>query len=305
MPSPDPVTNGTPPPLQTPAPLQGLSTHEVAAQQAAGKGAAPPLPTGRTYGQIVREDVFPLVNVVLYLLCLALLLLGQISEALVASAAVLFNAVTSTVQEARAKRTLDRIALLTRPRATALRDGQERLVDPSELVQDDLLVLRPGDQIVVDGPVVGDSPIEVDESLLTGEADAVTKQMGDRLYSGTFCLAGSTYYRAEEVGAASVANRLTAGARHFQRQRTPLQRQITVIVQALLLAALYIEVILTMVAAAKQIPVVEAVRMSVIVFGIVPIGLFVATTVAYGLGVVRLSSRSILVQRLSAIESLS
>lgn len=147
--------------------------------------------------------------------------------------------------------------------------------------------------------------MRADESLLTGESDAVTKHAGDRLYSGTFCLVGSAFYRAEEVGAASVANRLTAGARAFQRQFTPLQRQITVIVQALLLAALYLEIILALVAAAKQFPVVEAVRMSVIVFGIVPIGLFVATTVAYGLGVIRLSNRNILVQRLSAVESLS
>lgn len=304
VPSPDAAQSSTTP-LHTLGPLQGLSTREAAARRTARKGAAPPIPTGRPYGQIVREDVFPLVNVVLYLLCLALLVLGQVSEALVAAAAVLFNAVTSTVQEVRAKRTLDRIALLTRPKATVLRDGREQIVDPGELVQDDVLVLRPGDQIVADGPVVGEGRIEVDESLLTGESDAVTKQAGDRLYSGTFCLAGSTYYQAEEVGAASVANRLTAGARAFQRQLTPLQRQITVIVQALLLAALYLEVILAMVAAAKQIPVVEAVRMSVIVFGIVPIGLFVATTVAYGLGAVRLSNRSILVQRLSAVESLS
>ena len=71
--------------------------------------------------------------------------------------------------------------------------GREQVVDPGELVQDDVLVLRPGDQIVADGPVVGEGSIEVDESLLTGESDAVTKQAGDRLYSGTFCLAGSAY----------------------------------------------------------------------------------------------------------------
>lgn len=176
--------DGYPPAMQTHHPVQGLSSSEVTARRAAGKGATPPRPTGRTYAQIVREDGFPLVNVVLYLLCLALLLLGQVSEALVASAAVLFNAVTSTVQEVRAKRTLDRIALLTRPRATVLRDGQEQLVDPGELVQEDVLLLRPGDQIVVDGPVIGEGSIDVDESLLTGESDAVTKQAGDRLYSG-------------------------------------------------------------------------------------------------------------------------
>jgi cation-transporting ATPase E len=291
--------------MSSPHSIKGLTTQEVEARRAAGKSAASPLPTGRTYEEIIREDVFALVNVVLYVLCLALLLLGQVSEALVASAAVLFNAVTSTVQEVRAKRTLDRIALLTRPKATVLRDGQEQSVDPGEVVQGDVLVLHPGDQIVVDGPIVGQGRIEVDESLLTGEADPVPKQAGDRLASGTFCLAGSAYYRAEAVGADSMAGLLTAGARAFQRQLTPLQRQITTLVQALLLAAIYIELILALVAAAKHLPVVETVRMSVIVFGIVPIGLFVATMVAYGLGAVRLSRQRILVQRLSAVESLS
>ena len=109
------------PPLH---PIQGLSTGKSRHVGRLGKA----LPLHRRRGgpsrQIIREDVFPLVNVVLYFLCLALLLLGQVSEALVVSAAVLFNAVTSTVQEVRAKRALDRIALLTRPQATVVRDGQ-------------------------------------------------------------------------------------------------------------------------------------------------------------------------------------
>ena len=124
--------------------LQGLSTHEVEARRAAGKGAHMPPPTGRTYAQILREDGFTLINNILFVLCVALLLLGQYSEALVSAGAVLFNVIISVVQEVRAKRSLDRIALLTRPRATVIRDGQEQAIDPTEMVQDDLLVLRTG-----------------------------------------------------------------------------------------------------------------------------------------------------------------
>src|SRR5437763_9377513 len=161
--------------------LDGLSTQEVIARRAAGKGAVLPPPTSRSYAQIIREDVFTLTNNILFILCLALLFFGQLSEALVSAGTVLFNVVISVIQEIRAKRSLDRIALLTRPKATVVRDGQEQSIDPRELVQDDLLILHAGDQIVVDGPLLGDGRIEVDESLLTGESDPITKQNGDRL----------------------------------------------------------------------------------------------------------------------------
>jgi cation-transporting ATPase E len=245
------------------------------------------------------------MNNILFVLCLALLFFGQFSEAFVSAGAVLFNVVISVIQEIRAKRSLDHIALLTRPKATVIRDGQEQSIDPGEIVQDDLLILHAGDQIVVDGPLVDEGRIEVDEALLTGEADPITKQNGDRLYSGSFCVAGTARYRAEHVGIDSVAGQFTAKARAFRRMLTPLQRQINVLIQSLLLVALYIEIILILVAVANQIPVVETVRMAVIVVGIVPIGLFLASSVAYAMGALRIAGKSALVQRLSAVESLS
>lgn len=286
-------------------PMQGLSTREVEERHAAGKGAIMPPPTGRTYMQIVREDIFTFINTVLFLLCIALLVLGQFSEALVSAGTVLFNVFISVIQEVRAKRSLDRIALLTRPMATVIRDGQEQAIDPGEIVQDDLLVLHTGDQIVVDGPVVSASYVEVDESQLTGESDPLSKQIGDRLYSGSFCIAGMAYYRAEQVGIASLAGQLTARARAFRRTYTPLQRQITLIIQSFLLIALYIEAILVLVALTHETPVVDVVRQSVIIVGIVPIGIFLATSVAYALGALRIVGKNVLVQHLSAVESLS
>ncbi|BCL82754.1 cation transporter E1-E2 family ATPase [Ktedonobacteria bacterium brp13] len=285
--------------------LQGLSTHEVEVQRAAGHGAVMPPPTSRTYAQIIREDVFTLINNLLFVLCAALLLMGQISEAVVSAGAVLFNVVISVVQEIRAKRALDRIALLTRPRATVIRDGQEQSIDPGALVQNDLLMLRTGDQVVVDGSIISEGYVEIDESLLTGESEPIMKQFGDLLSSGSFCLSGTACYRAERVGMASVAGQLTAKVRAFRRTFTPLQWQITVVIQSLLMVALYIEIILLMIALANQTALVEVVRMSVIVVSIVPIGLFLATSVAYALGAFRLAGKSALVQRLSAVESLS
>lgn len=285
--------------------LHGLSTHAVETRRAAGKGAVMPPPTGRTYAQIIREDVFPLINTLLFVLCAALLVLGQISEALVSAGTVLFNVLVSVIQEIRAKRALDRIALLTRPRATVIRDGWEQELDPGELVQDDLLVLRAGDQVMADGPVVGAGQIEVDESLLTGESDPIIKYSGERLSSGSFCLSGTACYRAEHLGVESITGQLTTRARAFRRPATPLQRDLTVVIQALLLVALYIETILLLIALANQTAVVDVVRMSVIVVGIVPIGLFLASSVAYALGAFRLADKSVLVQRLNAVESLS
>jgi len=284
---------------------EGLSTRDVEAQRAAGKGAVLPPPTSRSYAQIIREDVFSLINTILFVLCLTLLLFGQISEAVVSAGTVLFNVVISVVQEVRAKRSLDRIALLTRPRATVMRDGQEHSLDPGDIVQDDLLVLRPGDQVVVDGPIIGDGRVEIDEALLTGESDPITKRSGDMLYSGTFCLSGTACYRAENIGIQSMAGQFTARARTFRRMLTPLQRQLTVIIQSLLLVALYLETILILVALANQTPIVETIRMSVVVMGIVPIGLFLASSVAYAMGALRLAGKSMLVQRLNAVESLS
>ena len=126
--------------------LQGLSESEVIARRTQGLANSAPLKTGRSYVQIIRENVFLFVNTIMFILIVALLLLGQYSDAIVSMGVVSFNVLISLVQEIRAKRVLDRIALLTRPKAIVMREGQERLVDPAEIVVDDILVVRPGEQ---------------------------------------------------------------------------------------------------------------------------------------------------------------
>ncbi len=170
-----------------------------------------PLKTSRTYAQILRENVLVPVNIIMFALGLALVLLGQVSDALVSVGVAFFNVLVGTVQEVWAKRVLDRITLLTRPKVTVLRSGQERVVDPGNVVVGDLLVLRPGDQVVVDGRVVSDAQLELDESLLSGESEPVVKQQHDWLYSGSFCTSGRACYLAEKVGAESVAGQLALG----------------------------------------------------------------------------------------------
>src|SRR5215467_5087395 len=238
-------------------PFQGLTADEVAERRAQGLGSIPPPATSRSSAQILRENVVTTINMILFSIGFALVLVGQYLDALVSVGVISFNLVISLIQEIRAKHTLDRIALLTRPKATVVRDGKEQQLDPGDIVMDDVLLVSPGDQIVVDGPIIGEGHVEVDESLLTGESDPVTKQEGDRLYSGTFCLTGQACYRAEHVGVQSVAGALTAGARAYRANYTPLERDISLIIRTLLLVAIFLEVLLIAASLVSTIPAVE------------------------------------------------
>ena len=164
----------------------GLSEQEVTERRARGLGNDAKLKTGRTYGQIVRDNLFTFFNLVLFGLAAVLLLLASPRDAFFTAGIALLNAFVATVQEIRAKRKLDRITLLTRPKAVVIREGQEKEVDPSAIVVGDLLVAGPGDQIVADGILVGDRGADLDESLLSGESDPVPKRPGDPISSGSF-----------------------------------------------------------------------------------------------------------------------
>jgi len=169
----------------------------------------------------------------------------------------------------------------------------------------DVLQVRPGDQIVVDGPILQTHRLDVNESLLTGESDLVAKQQGDRLYSGSFCVNGSALYQAEKVGRQSVAYELTAGARAFRRIYTPLQRNINLVIRVMLLLALFFELLLLLGALVNQLPTVETFKMAVVIIGLVPNGLFLAISVAYALGAVRVAGQGALLQQANSVESLN
>ena len=218
---------------------------------------------------------------------------------------VLANTVVSLYQEIRAKRMLDRIAVLTRPRATAVRAGVRREVDPSEIVLGDVLELEPGDQIVVDGQMVGRGRMEVDESMLTGESDAVTKISGDPLFSGSFVVNGGGLMEVQKVGMESFAARIAAGAQAFRRVRTPLQEQVNLVIRALLLMVVYFEILVIVKALVEDTAFVETVRMSTVIVALVPNGLILAIALAYALGAVRMAGKGALIQQSNAVESLS
>jgi cation-transporting ATPase E len=287
-----------------PTPAQGLSEQEAAARRAAGRGNTAPPPTGRTYSRIIRENVFTFINNILFVLGLALVLVGRPLDAVVSVGVIATNIVVSVVQEIRAKRTLDRIALLTRPTARVMRDGQERALAPDALVIGDVLNVEPGDQIVLDGRVLL-GRMQVDESQITGESDLVPKVLGDPVYSGSYCGNGSASYGVEKVGSDSLANQITAGARSFRRVLTPLQQQVNLVIRIMLLITLFLQLLLICNSIVNLIPIRESIGQATILAGLVPNGLFLSIAVAYALGAVRILRFGALVQQGNAIESLS
>jgi cation-transporting ATPase E len=298
------VTVATPSALAATDPERGLSADEVVARRAAGLNNTPPPPTTRTYWEIVRENVFTFINNVLFLLGLALALVGRPFDALVSLGVISTNIVVSVVQEIRAKRTLDRVALLHRPTARVVRDGTESDVRPEELVVGDLLEVGAGDQIVLDGRMAS-GRMQVDESQLTGESHLIGKSPGDEVYSGSFAVSGAGRYVAEKVGDESLANQITAGARTFRRVLTPLQREVYLAIRVVLLIVVYLELMVIFNAVLKAADVGETVAEASILASLVPNGLFVSIAIAYALAAVRILRYGALVQQSNAVESLS
>ena len=285
--------------------LSGLTGAEVAQRRSQGLGNKVPPPTGRTYAQIMRENIFTFINMVIFILGMALVLVGRPSDALISLGVISANVLVSVVQEIRAKRTLDRIAVLTRPTAQVVRDAVPHNVLPEELVVGDVLQVNPGDQIVLDGRVIGDGQMQVDESQLTGESNLVPKKSGDEVFSGSFCVNGSALYVAEKVGEQSLSNQITAGARAFRRVLTPLQNEIYLVVRIMLAIVIYIEFLLVIDALVTRANMGETIASATLVVGLVPNGLFLSITLAYALGAVRIIKYGALVQQSNAIESLS
>ena len=210
--------------------------------------------------------------------------MGRVNDAITSVGIGLVNACISTIQEIRAKRQLDQISLLAKPRVIVLRGGKEREIDPSEIVQEDILSVRAGDQIVVDGVLVGDGNLEMDESLLTGEPDMIRKSAGDKIMSGSFCVTGEGYYQAEKVGAESFANQLTATARQMSIVETPLQKKINLLVKLVMLFVAVFSILIFAAAMLEGLSNIRLVQIAAVLTGQVPYGLFLMIVVAYSLG---------------------
>jgi cation-transporting ATPase E len=285
--------------------IVGLSAADVRQRIAAGAVNRVPATATRTVGEIVRTNVFTVFNLILGVLFVVVLFVAPPQDGLFGLVLVT-NALIGIIQELRAKRTLDQLALLSAPKAVVIRDDRRWEVPVDEVVLDDLLVISPGDQIVVDGIIARSEGLEVDESLLTGESDAITKEVADEVLSGSFVSAGTGVFKARRVGADAYAARLAAEARQFTLVRSELRRGIDLILKAIawLMVPMMGLLIWSQVNANDELK--EAIRVAVAgMVAMIPQGLVLLTSVAFAVGVVRLGRKQVLVQELPAVEGLA
>lgn len=283
----------------------GLTHEDVLRRRAAGQGNNVKVQTSRSYLEIFQENFLTFINMVFFSISGVMIALRRYSDAILVVVIILMGVVIGIVQEIWAKRKLDEIALLQRPTAMVIREGVEFEITPDQLVLGDTLEVKAGDQILVDGMIFGDGKIEVDESLLTGESDLILKTSGDEVFSGTICVSGSAYFEATQVGANTVAYKLISGARSFRKILTPLQREINLIIRALLLVACFLWLLVMISFFSRTYSFADIVQHAAVVAGLVPAGLLIAITVAYGTGALRMLGEDVLIQQANAVESLS
>ncbi|WP_397223275.1 HAD-IC family P-type ATPase [Nocardiopsis lambiniae] len=298
----------------------GLTLSEVAERVAAGRTNDVPVRAGRTVTQIIRGNVFTRINAMIAVLFAIIAVIGPVQDGLFAMV-ILINTLIGIVQELRAKRTLDRLAIVNAARPRVVRGGATVRVASQEIVLDEVLEVGVGDQIVVDGTVTWSGALEVDESLLTGEADPVVKKPGDAVMSGSFVVAGTGRFRATKVGRHAYAARLAEEASRFSLVRSELRsginRILTWITYALfpiggllIYSQLFMggHVALDEGPPGGQIsgPLADALRgMVAALVSMIPEGLILLTSIAFAVGVIRLGRYQCLVQELPAIEGLA
>lgn len=285
---------------------QGLTSAEVAERVAQGEVNAFEIHVGRTYGQIVRDNIFNVFNVVLAILGVIMIVFRDYANLAFASFSVILNSIVGLVQEISAKRALDRLAALSIQKVRVWRDGALTEVAVNEVVRDDVIPLVPGDRIVVDGVVLNADSLEVNEALLTGESDAILKEADQKLYSGAFVIAGTGLMRATEVGANSTINKLSTTAKQYRHPLTPTQKQINTLIEISVIVMLLFGPMTVIAGFVNRLPAIEVVRNAVVlVTSMVPQGLVLVTTISLSIGALIISRNRTLVQRINAVESMA
>jgi cation-transporting ATPase E len=286
-------------------PPTGLTEAEVRERVERGETNASGERTSRTFGEILRANIFTRFNAILGVLLVVILAVGHPQDALFGIVLV-SNALIGIVQEVRAKRTLDQLAVLSEPRVRVVRDGEVSEVSVDDVVLDDLIELRSGDQIAADGIVRATTALQVDESLLTGESDPVDKETGDHVFSGSFVVAGSGRFQATAVGDDAYARKLATEARRFALARSELIDGINRILRYVTWAIAPVAVLLLVSQYNASDNWRDAVSGTVAgIVGMVPQGLVLLTSVAFGVAAVTLARRKVLVQELPAVEGLA
>ena len=259
----------------------------------------------KTEGQIIRENVFTFFNILNFALAAAVILVGSFRSA-VFLGVIFANIFIGSFQSIRAKRTLDKLSIVSAPKAVVLREGQKREIPVEEVVLDDILALSAGNQICSDA-VVAAGECEVNESLITGESDPILKRPGDSLLSGSFVVSGSVHAQVEHVGAENYATKIAGDAKYIKKRNSEIMDSIDRIVKWVGFGILPIGALLFW----KQFFVLgDTLQNSVVsttaaMVGMIPEGLVLLVSVCFAVSVVKLSARKTLVRDLYCVETLA
>lgn len=282
----------------------GLTTEEVELRQMAGLANVGETGSSKSIPQIVTANLFTFFNFLNVVIAGWLISVGAYRD-LLFLIVVFLNLGISIVQEIKAKRTIDKLSLLSAPTALVMRDKDELEITVHDVVIDDILFLSSGKQIPADS-VVREGTVEVNESLLTGESDPIIKRAGDTLYSGSFVISGSCYAQATAVGKDIYIQKLAVQAKKYRKPKSDLLGSLKIIIHAVAILILPVALTLTYLMLKNDVPYVDVVTStSGAMIGMIPSGLFLLTSMALAVGVIRLGQNNTLVQELYCIEMLA
>ncbi len=288
-----------------PDPEQGLDQRQVEERVRQGMDNGESGIKTKSEGQIIRENIFTFFNILNFVLGAAVILVGSPRNALFLGV-ILSNIVIGSFQEIRAKHTIDKLSLISSPKATVLRGGRRQSIPVADVVLDDILLLAAGNQICADA-VVAAGECEVNESLITGESDPVLKTTGEHLLSGSFVVSGSCSAQVEHVGAENYANRIAGDAKYIKKRNSEIMDSIDFIVKIIGFAIIPIGALLFW----KQYFVLgdtfqnSVVSTTAAVVGMIPEGLVLLISLAFAVSVIKLSARKTLAQDMYCVETLA
>lgn len=289
---------------------EGLSDEEVRERVAAGKVNGEQTVRTKSVAQILRSNILTFFNLVF--IVLAVLLAGFVPAGMDGIGnfgfliLIVFNTLVGIVQELRAKRTMDRLSLLSAPKAVVIREGETREIAIEDIVLDDIAELSSGRQVCADGIIVEGS-CEVNESLVTGEPDAIVKNVGDRVISGSFVVSGKAKCRVEHVGADNFVMKISSGAKYFKKPTSEIWRSLMLIVKVMSIVIVPVGIALF---CSKYFRDTSALSDTVVttigsVIGMIPSGLVALASTVFCVSVIRLSRRKTLAQDLYCVETLA
>ena len=282
----------------------GLSADE-ASRRRADRGPIESVGTSRSYNSILRANIFTVFNLILTFFGVVTLAFGSWQDALFIGILVA-NTGIGIVQEVRAKLALDRLSALVVPTATVFRDGQPVKLGRDDVVEGDLVVLQPGDQLVADGRLESGEGLQLDESILSGESRTVHHASGDELRSGSFVVEGTGRYTVTAVGPQSYAARVTGEARKFRHPRSPLERTMNRLLYVLVGSMVPLSILLGIALWSRHESLSNSVSTSVAgIVPLVPEGLILLVNVTFAVSAIRMARRGALAQQINAIESLA